>query len=77
MAIPKQMTENFHYLLDAAKSDTLALMECKDKKTGNPVYTICIVEQEGESYCFTPLGSLFTANPYESLISPLQEEEGA
>lgn len=71
MAIPDAYKHNFHQLLKAAEHHHLALMECKEKKTGKLVYTLCAVQTDGgESYQFVPVAKLFDGDPYEELEPP-------
>lgn len=68
--------ENFKTLLKAAENGDLALIECRDAKTGVDVIAICAVFNDNEGMCNTvPLAKMFDGNPYEELIPPMLEEE--
>lgn len=73
MAIPKGHKANFETLKRAAGADDLALMECVDAKTGEPVTAICAVHRGGQEYVFTPLAKMFAGNPYKELVPPTAE----
>ena len=75
MAIPTPARNNFQTLLEAAKNNRLALMECKDAKTQQTVYVICGVNSETDgSIAMVPFGHLATGNPYEDYVSPINAE---
>lgn len=62
---------NFTNLLRAARAKDLALMQCTDAKTGEPVATICMVNRDAEGNVeFAPVAKLFNTNPYEELLPP-------
>ena len=73
MAIPEHHTTNFSTLLRACDNNDVCLMECIDKDTGKPVYTICVVNRVGEGYEMVPVAKMFEGNPYEQLIPPQVE----
>lgn len=63
--------QNFNTLVTAARNGDLALMECTDKKTGNPVYVLCAVNADPDGlYSMTPLAKLFDGNPYGEVEPP-------
>lgn len=64
---------NFKTLQRAATDDSLALMSCQDKATGKYVAVVCAVNYNGEDEEFemVPIAKLFTGNPYDELISPI------
>lgn len=70
MAIPAGHRANFETLLRAAREDSLALLECRDARTGEPRYVICAVGHDGEAYLFTPFGHFQDSNPYEAYLPP-------
>lgn len=74
MAIDKSHKANFDTLLAAAGNGDLALMECKNAKTGAPVVALCAVDRDGGDFVFVPLAKLFDGNPYEELVPPNFEE---
>jgi Family of unknown function (DUF6117) len=62
---------NFKPLLKAARNEDLALIQCTDSATGDPVATICMVNQDAEGNVdFVPIAKLFNTNPYEELLPP-------
>jgi hypothetical protein len=62
---------NFNNLLRAAKNQDLALMQCTDASTGEPVATVCMVNRDAEGNVeFAPVAKLFNTNPYEELLPP-------
>ena len=70
MAIPEHVRQNFQTLLNAAANDDVALLECTDKQTGEPVYTIVAVTHDGDEYILAPFAKMFDGNPYEELNPP-------
>lgn len=65
---------NFQTLLDAAKNDRLALVECTHAETGEPVAVLAAInfnegDPEGE-YQIVPLAKQFGGDPYEELNPP-------
>ncbi|WP_109798669.1 DUF6117 family protein [Novosphingobium meiothermophilum] len=69
--IPEHHRQWFKTLIDAAKSDDLALMSCLDAETGEPRSVICAVGRRDGEFVFTPFGNLATAdNPYDAYIPP-------
>lgn len=72
MPIADSYKANFKTLLRAGKNGALAIVECFDAKTKQPVITICaigVVDAHG-NHGMTPLAKLFDGNPYEELIPP-------
>jgi Family of unknown function (DUF6117) len=73
MAIPDPIKTNFHTLEKAFKNGDIALLECRDRNTGESAYAICAInilrraarEPEIE---MVPLGLMFSSDPYEALI---------
>ncbi|NCC22564.1 MAG: hypothetical protein EOM26_08885 [Alphaproteobacteria bacterium] len=70
MAIPAHIRENFETLLRAAQNGDLAIMECKDARSGIPRYVICAVGRHEGDYAFTPFGHLAEGNPFEAYVPP-------
>ena len=61
---------NFDTLCRGAISGDLALMECKDAKTGAPVVVICAVNTPDEDgmIALAPLAKMFDGNPYDEVV---------
>jgi hypothetical protein len=74
--IVQEHKKNFETLQEAFKLNQVALMDCVEKATGEHVAVICAVVFDGTTYNFTPFAKFFNGNPYEMLISPMEEEEG-
>lgn len=74
MTIPAGHATNFDTMLRAAANGHLALLECKDAKTGEPVYTIVMVSMHGNEYEFIPVARMFDGNPYDHVVPPTVEE---
>lgn len=71
MSISKAYRNNFETLLRAAANKDIALMECFDAKTRQPVYTVCATQREKNGdVSAVPLAKLFDGNPYEELLPP-------
>ena len=70
MAIPEHVRQNFQTLLNAVENDDVALLECTDKQTGEPVYTIVAVTHDGDEYILAPFAKMFDGNPFEELNPP-------
>lgn len=70
MAITADDQEKFDDLCEAAKSGHLALLECKDRATGEYRAVICIVDNAPTAYEVEPLGHLVTGNPFEQYTPP-------
>lgn len=68
--IAKGYKSNFGTLLKAADRGDLALVECTDAKTGQPVITVCAVHMQAGEFVMTPLAKMFDGNPYEELNPP-------
>ena len=73
--------KNFETLKKAFEKGDVCLVECKDKKTGAYVATICAAEWDpqpvGEEpeVTFIPLAKLFEGNPYDELLDPVESME--
>ncbi|MFM1990253.1 MAG: hypothetical protein RJA99_3210 [Pseudomonadota bacterium] len=62
---------NFKAMLRAALNKDLALIQCTDAKTGEPVPTICMVNKDAEGNVeFMPVARMFNTNPYQELLPP-------
>lgn len=62
---------NFNTMLKAARSKDLCLIQCTDARTGDPVATVCMVNQDAEGNVeLAPVAKLFNTNPYEELLPP-------
>jgi hypothetical protein len=62
---------NFETLKDATRAERVALVECKDKKTGEIVFVVCAVNREEDgTFSFVPLAKLFNGSPYDELCPP-------
>jgi len=62
---------NFETLQRASKDGRLALVECRDAKTGELVPAVCAVsDAEGGEFLIVPLARMFDGNPYEVLQPP-------
>jgi len=77
--IQKGYKSNFETLKRAAENGDLALVECADAVTGEPVITVCAMSYEGNGdISMAPIAKMFNGNPYEELLPPtLGEEEKA
>jgi hypothetical protein len=71
MAINDARRTNFNTLLTAARNGDLALLECTDKQTGEPVYVLCAVQADPDGmYSMVPLAKQFMDNPYDEVDPP-------
>lgn len=71
MPIPDHASRNFQSLLQAARNDDLALMECLDAETRELRYVLWAVGRDGEDYVFTPFGHLAPVNPFDAYLPPV------
>ena len=68
--------ENWKTIKEAANAEALCLLECKDRKTGATVIALCATWKDAEGMInFAPLAKMFDGNPYDELISPMEEQE--
>lgn len=74
MTIPAGHATNFDTMLRAAANGHLALLECKDARTGEPVYTVVMVSRRGDEFEFVPVARMFEGNPYDHVIPPSPDE---
>jgi Family of unknown function (DUF6117) len=73
MAIPDPIKTNFHTLGKAFEKEDVALLECRDRNTGEPAYAICAINVRRQVECepeieMVPIGLMFKCDPYEMLI---------
>lgn len=64
---------NFNTLQRASRAGDLALLDCQDRATGQPVSVIAAIRWDGREYLITPLARLFDGDPYAELNSPNPE----
>lgn len=78
MAISKGYQANFQTLQRAEANGDLALLECKDAKSGQPVIAVVAVRPGAKPGMveFVPLAKMFDGNPYEELLPPEDMREG-
>jgi hypothetical protein len=70
-ALPKGHKANFDTLKRAFEAGHVALLDCRDKKTGKPVAVIVALQQEEDGEIgLVPFARLFDGNPYEELDPP-------
>jgi len=65
----------FNQLVKAAQEDSeesLVLMACEDRVTGDSTPVICICTTEGEDITYTPVAKLFTIDPHKELCGPTE-----
>lgn len=71
MALLLGHVANFETLKRAHDNGDLALMECTDNKTGEPVAVICCVQrEENGDFLMVPIARMFNGNPYGGLVPP-------
>ncbi|WP_459556777.1 DUF6117 family protein [Lacunimicrobium album] len=71
MALRPGHQTNFKTLLSAAQHQDLALVECQNLQTGEPVPVICAINYEIDGgISMVPLAQLFNDNPYDTLTPP-------
>lgn len=74
MALKESDVKNFETLQRAARDGVLALVESKDKETGEYRALICAVyDVDDDMKAVTPFGHMCTGNPYEDYVDPTQE----
>ena len=67
--------DNLDTIMRAARAHDLAVLECQDRATHEPVPVLVAIHLDNDGqYVFTPLARLFTGNPYAELIGPGEEE---
>lgn len=79
MAIPDSIKTNFHTLGKAFEKGDIALLECRDRSTGEPAYAICAINIRRQADCepeieMAPFGLMFNSDPYEMLLPPTDPE---
>lgn len=75
MTISAAQKVAFDAVKAAGQRGRLALMECKDSRTGKPVYAVCAIHRtpgpRGEvGFEFVPVARLFDGDPYAELVPP-------
>ena len=70
MAIPEGHSTNLDTIIHAAHNNRLCLLECTNK-AGEPVITLCAVNEVGDEFEFIPLAKMFDGNPFEELQPPV------
>ena len=66
---------NYNTLRKAFENGHTCVMDCIIKSTGEHVPVICAIFKDAENMINTvPFAMMFTGNPYEMLISPLEYE---
>lgn len=74
MALKEADVKNFETMQRAFRDGALALVESKDKETGEYRALICAVYGvEDGMIAITPFGHMCTGNPYEDYTDPTQE----
>jgi uncharacterized protein DUF6117 len=73
MAIPDAIKTNFSSLAKAFRNGDVALLECRNRSSGEPAYAICAINIHRQVDCepeieMVPLGLMFNDDPYEMLI---------
>ena len=63
---------NFETLKRTFENNAVCLMDCIEKSSGEHVAVICAMVPNGEEITFTPFARFFNGNPYEMLISPME-----
>jgi len=69
--IPEGNKKNLETLKRAVANGDVALMEVKDKVTGELVDAICAVSFDGTEYTMSPLAFMVRENPYERFEPPV------
>jgi Family of unknown function (DUF6117) len=73
MAIPNAIRTNFRTLEKAFENGSIALLECRNRNSGEPAYAICAInlrrraDSEPEIE-MVPFGLMFKDDPYEMLV---------
>jgi hypothetical protein len=75
MALSEGDKKNFQTLKEAFDSNRVALVECKDAKTGEPVAVLCAMNDDNGLVGMVPFARFFTGNPYEELVDPFTAAE--
>ena len=62
---------NLDTIIRAADNGDLAVLECMDRLSHQPVSVLVAVHQDAAGqYVITPLARMFTGNPYAELLGP-------
>lgn len=71
MSLKKGDVQNFNTLKQAFNNGEVALMECKDAKTGEYRAVICAAYRDVEGhYNFVPFAEMCTENPFTQWTPP-------
>jgi hypothetical protein len=63
--------KNFETLRRAIRNGDCALVDCRDKRTGQPVRVVCAMQRESDGeITMVPIAKLFDGDPYEELDPP-------
>lgn len=77
MAIEDVYKTNYETLIRAIGNGDTVLIECTDKKTGQPVVVLCAIDTEDNGdVSFVPLAKMFNDNPYEEVDLPDVDDTG-
>jgi hypothetical protein len=73
MAIPEAIKTNFNTMVKAVKQEDIALLECRNRNTGEAAYAICAINRIRQANSepeieMVPFGVMFSNDPYEILI---------
>lgn len=70
--IVQQHSQNFHELSRAFRDESVCLMDCIEKATGEHVAVICaaMFNPTTNETEFVPFARFFNGNPFELLIPP-------
>lgn len=71
MAISQHHVDNFQVFMLAIANGDVALVECKDKKTGETVVAVCIATKgEDGTMELIPLAKMFENDPFDEIDPP-------
>jgi Family of unknown function (DUF6117) len=70
---------NFNSLEKAFRNGDIALIECRDRRNGEPAYVICVINlhrqaDRGPEIEMVPFGLMFNNDPCEMLIPAFDPE---
>lgn len=71
--ICKAHSANLETIIRAAKHGQLALVECRNKATGEIEAVLSAIGFDGSEYVITPFAALVNGNPYEVWDPPNPE----
>lgn len=78
-AIEPHHKQNFEMLLRAAKNGDLALVDARDKETGETVRLIAAIQsptEPGGDYLIIPIAKMIEEDPFERFDGPGHDQEG-